>query len=88
MCGSQVYHCLRPPPLLDCTRICIHTLHWQVDAAVFVASLPRLVDNSKSLEELLSEVVASASDRSVDATAMERSIVLSISDEKIAKLKF
>jgi hypothetical protein len=63
-------------------------LRSQVDAAVFSGALPRLLDNSKGLEELLSEVVASASDRAVDPTSMERSIVQSIADEKLAKLKF
>ena len=55
---------------------------------MFQGALPRLLESSKGLEELLSEVVASASDRCIDATPMERSIVQSISEEKLAKLKF
>jgi hypothetical protein len=60
----------------------------QVDTAVFLGSLPRLLESSKGLEELLNEIVASAGDRSLDPTSMERSIVQSISDEKLAKLTF
>ncbi len=60
----------------------------QVDTAVFLGALPRLLESTKSLEELLNEVIASAGDRAVDPTSMERSIVQSIAEEKLAKLTF
>jgi hypothetical protein len=59
-----------------------------VDTAVFLGALPRLLESTKSLEELLNEVIASAGDRAVDPTSMERSIVQSIAEEKLAKLTF
>lgn len=65
-----------------CVFFCV-----QVDAAVFVGSLPYIVDNTRSGEELLSEAVASAGDRSVEATPMERSIIQSIVDGRVAKLE-
>lgn len=59
----------------------------QVDAAVWLAALPYLVENTRSSEELLNEAVASAGDRCFEPLPMERSIVQTIVDAKLAKLE-
>lgn len=54
---------------------------------MWLAALPYLVENTRSAEELLNEAVASAGDRCFEPLPMERSIVQTIVDGKLAKLE-
>eukprot|EP00753_Platysulcus_tardus_P011466 PLAT3292.16.p1 GENE.PLAT3292.16~~PLAT3292.16.p1 ORF type:complete len:285 (-),score=160.19 PLAT3292.16:57-911(-) len=58
----------------------------QVDAHFFRASLPRVVEDASSLTPLLDEVLRSASERCLDPTPLEHSIVLQLCRERFDSL--
>jgi hypothetical protein len=60
----------------------------QVNTTALLEALPRLLEQTKALEELLHEVVASAGDRSLDPSPLEKSIVQSIVEERLKTVAF